>query len=106
MKACKIFLAGALAITTSSADDTNPKTNPPIAYFFSYNQPGCLQKDQSDYITVVQTQDSHCYDFVPPPQSTVQSAFVDAIISGCVGEFSTASGPTSRFARSVLTILT
>lgn len=86
MKVCKLFLAGVLAITTNAAVDP-PSTNPPIAYFVSYGQPGCLKKDQSAYITLVQTQDSVCFDFSPPPPTIVQSAYVTSIISGCVGEF-------------------
>lgn len=91
MKFSKLFLAGAFAISTNAVFDP-PSSNPPIAYFISYVQPGCQKKDQSDYITLVQTQESVCYDFTPPPPTIVQSAYVTSIISGCVGEFSTASG--------------
>ncbi|KAG6362961.1 hypothetical protein INS49_008056 [Diaporthe citri] len=83
MKVCNLLLGGALAITTNAGVDP-PNSNPPIAYFVSYHQPGCLKKDQGAYITLVQTQDSVCYDFSPPAPAIVQSAFVTSIINGCV----------------------
>lgn len=97
MKVPNLLLAGALALTTNARVEP-PQSNPPIAYFISYKQPGCLEKDQGAYITLVQTQDSVCYDFEPPAPDTVQSAFVTSIISGCVGEFSASIRPTSCFA--------
>lgn len=91
MKVCNIFLAGALTISTATARVSTP--DPPMAYFSSFKQPGCHDAYKGPYITVTQTQDSHCYDFDPPPGIIVQSAYIASIISGCVGESLTPAKP-------------
>lgn len=90
MKISNLLLGGALAITARAHDDP-PRSDPPIAYFTSYKQPGCREVDQGAFITLTQTQDSICYVFDAPYPAIIQSAYVASIISGCVGESSTAT---------------
>lgn len=85
MKISNLLLGGALAITARAHDDP-PRSDPPIAYFTSYKQPGCREVDQGAFITLTQTQDSICYVFDAPYPAIIQSAYVASIISGCVGE--------------------
>lgn len=85
MKACNVFLAGALMVGTMAIND------PAMAYFRPFSKPGCLGQDRQAMITLTQSQDSVCYLFNPPYPNTVQSAYTDTIISGCVGESPTAA---------------
>lgn len=93
MKACNLFLAGALTISTATGGASPHGSDPPMAYFSSFKQPGCHDAYKGPYITVTQTQDTHCYGFDPPPGVIVQSAYIASIISGCVGESSTPVKP-------------
>lgn len=99
MKACNIFLAGTLMVGTMAIND------PAMAYFRPFSKPGCLDRDTQAMITLTQSQDSVCYLFNPPYPNTVQSAYTDTIISGCVGESPTATDLTAPF-RHALTMLT
>lgn len=83
MKVYNSFLAGGL-IVGAMAGVSPPSSDPPMAYFDPYGKPGCREGSQGLY-TITQTQDSICYVF----PTTIQSAFVASIISGCVGESST-----------------
>lgn len=96
MRVCNLLLGGALTITAMAGDDP-PRSDPPIAYFTSYKQPGCREVDQGAFITLNQTQDSICYVFDAPYPDIIQSAYVASIISGCVGESSTAINPRTYF---------
>lgn len=104
MKGYNLFL-GAVTISAGSAGVSPHGSDPAIAYFSSYKQPGCHDVFKGPYITLTQTQDSVCYAFDPPPPIIVQSAYTASIISGCVGEFSTAVNPPIVSSTCVLTVL-
>lgn len=93
MKLYNMLLAGGLTVCSTAIGGPD---DPPIADFNSYGLPGCREHTQQN-ITIVQTQESRCYVFTPPFPTNIQSAFTTNIISGCVGEFPTATATPSLF---------